>query len=90
MKNSPIEGSITFYGMTIQQSLVNLGHVFHKFPCMGEIIFSKSQFGRNSVVEESLVKPIYYKVSERPSSCIIPFKGTWFSERKCQLRPPLH
>jgi hypothetical protein len=51
MKNSPIEGSITFYGMTIQQSLVNLGHVYHKFPCMGEIIFFKSQFGRNLVVE---------------------------------------
>jgi hypothetical protein len=41
MKNSPIEGSITFYGMTIQQSLVNLGHVFHKFPYMGEILFFK-------------------------------------------------
>jgi hypothetical protein len=82
MKNSPIEGSITSYGMIIQQSLVNLGHVFHKFPCMGEISFFQVTIWQNLVVEESLVKPFYYKVSERPSSCIIPFKGSWFSERK--------
>jgi hypothetical protein len=34
---------------------------------MGEMVFFKSQFGRNLAVEECLVKPIYYKISERPS-----------------------
>jgi hypothetical protein len=36
-------------------------------------------------LEESLVRPIYYKVSERPSSYNTPLKGSWFSERKYHL-----
>jgi hypothetical protein len=72
---------------------------FHKFPGIGQIgSILRSQFGRNLLLEESLVRPIYYKVSERPRfspnyykvserprSYIIPLKGSWFFERKCQL-----
>jgi hypothetical protein len=50
-----------------------------------EIVFFKSQLGRNLLLEESLARPIHYKVSERPSSYISPLEGSWFSERKCQL-----
>jgi hypothetical protein len=86
MRNSPIEGSITFYGMTIQQSLVNLGHVFHKFPCMGEIIFFKStiwqKFGGGRIPCETNLLQGIRVTKQRPSSCIIPFKSIWFSERK--------
>jgi hypothetical protein len=58
-----IEGSVTFYGITIQEETT--GHQGIWAICSinsliwHEIVLFKSQLGRNLLLEESLVRPTY-------------------------------